>query len=107
MNNAADYRKGKTLIEVFNFAKKKAAVLKNRQLIRLFADDDFAFYLFKESNIIYIGYCCDGSDKEMPKFFKELWKQHNNTIRKKVKFYQMNQQRLEKLVKFWEVQEQP
>jgi len=70
MKNAADYRNGKTLKEVFKFAQKKAAVLKNRQMIRLFADVDFGFYLFKESNVVYIGSCCDGSDKEMPKFFK-------------------------------------
>ena len=40
-------------------------------MIRLFADENFDYYLYKEGNLIYIGsFLNNNFDKEMPNFFK-------------------------------------
>jgi hypothetical protein len=67
---AADYRNGRTGKETLAFAKNKAnKLVKDNQLIRLFADEDFAFYLVRIAGEVYIGSMANGSDKKMPKFF--------------------------------------
>ena len=43
MKNLADYRNGKSPKQVYLFAKNKAKTLNNKQMIRLFADENFDY----------------------------------------------------------------
>lgn len=65
----SDYRNGMNGNDLYNFAKLKAKNLKNNQLIRLFADKNFAFYLYKNDNKTYIGSYLNNTDIEMKPFF--------------------------------------
>ena len=71
MKDTQIYRNGRTIKEAIDFAKQKSLVLKNGHLIRLFADVNFDYYLYKNEDIIYIGsYLNSEIDKEMKKIFK-------------------------------------
>lgn len=65
----SDYRNGLKGNDLYNFAKLKAKNLKNNELIRLFADKNFAFYLYKNDNKTYIGSYLNNTDIEMKPFF--------------------------------------
>jgi hypothetical protein len=89
----AIYRENKTVKEVLAIAKEKANLLENRKMIRLFADENYSFYLYKEGGAVYIGsYVNSESEKEMPNFFanKEIFYLTNNETKvNSMKFQRM------------------
>lgn len=67
----ANYRNNRTIKESIDFAKEKALTLKNREMIRLFADDNFDYYIYREDDTAYIGSFVNSTlDKEMNQIYK-------------------------------------
>ena len=93
MKNTANYRNGKTAKEVYFYAKEKAQVLENKQMIRLFADADFAYWIYKEDNVCYVGsFLNNDFEKEMKDFFKTrevIYLADNKTGVKTMKFQKL------------------
>jgi hypothetical protein len=87
-----NYRNGMKGQDLFEFAKNKAKSLKNKELIRLFADKNFGFYLYKEGGKAFIGSYVDGTDIEMKPFFikrKVIFLIDNATGKKEMKFQKL------------------
>lgn len=85
----ADYQNQKNYIQTLVFAKNKAKKLPNKKMIRLFADKNICFYLYRENNITFIGSYVDGTEKEMNNFFSKkdvFYFTDNKTGNKKMKF---------------------